>query len=69
VELSLKVYWREVDGEVDLSQLIDDVRVEEFELPAEGVAELRDCLIKSASILPPTSRTFKDWHVGLLLSK
>ena len=66
VKLSLKVFWREVSEEEELSQLLEDPGVEELVLPAEGVAELRDCLVGSADILPSSSRTFREWQVGLL---
>ncbi|TVY18502.1 Uncharacterized protein LARI1_G003140 [Lachnellula arida] len=61
--LAMKVFWKEVTEE-EAAELMDTV--EEVPLPSEAIQQVSACLHDSALLLPPSTRKFQGWDVGLL---
>lgn len=59
----MKVFWKEVTDE-EAAKLIDTV--EEVPLPTNAIQQISACLHDSALLLPPSTRKFQGWDVGLL---
>ena len=62
-KLAMKVFWKEVTEE-EAAKLMDTV--EEVPLPSEAIQQISACLHGSAVLLPPSTRKFQGWDVGLL---
>ncbi|TVY41732.1 Uncharacterized protein LOCC1_G004339 [Lachnellula occidentalis] len=62
-KLAMKVFWKEVT-EDEAAKLMDTV--EEVPLPSEAIQQISACLHDSALLLPPSTRKFQGWDVGLL---
>lgn len=62
-KLAMKVFWKEVTDE-EAAKLIDTV--EEVPLPTNAIQQISACLHDSALLLPPSTRKFQGWDVGLL---
>jgi hypothetical protein len=61
----MKVFWQEVSS-TETNAIVGRGNIEELLLPGQAIVELRHILKDSASILPPNTRTFQQWNVGLM---
>lgn len=62
---AIKAFWKLIPADT-ANKMRDSVGIEELPLPVNVIMEIRDDLSKNSSYLPPYSRKFQDWHVGLL---
>jgi hypothetical protein len=63
--LAMKILWKKVSTEAS-EALMESPGVEEVVFPTEAIVEIEMCLRNSAQLLPPSSRKFQEWNVGLL---
>lgn len=61
----MKVFWKHVD-DTAANTLMESDGTEEVSLPVDTILEIKASLRDSAKFLPPSSRKFQDWDVGLL---
>jgi hypothetical protein len=71
-----KILWREAEsssGSAEGDMEIDEGRLDRkalsqgyLEIPGEELGKLRECLERSAVVLPGAAREFLGWRVGVL---
>jgi hypothetical protein len=64
-KLAMKIFYQRSSA-LEANTLIERGNIEELRLPAESLVELMSTLQKSVQIIPPGSRKFREWDVGLL---
>lgn len=62
---AMKVFYQSVSS-TEAEALMAKEGVEEVLLPWEAILEIKKALGESKRCLPPGSRVFREWDVGLL---
>ena len=62
---AMKVMWQIQSGSAD-KEAKTSFRYESLSLPANLISPMQKALEDSQEMLPPSSRTFNEWKVGLL---
>jgi hypothetical protein len=63
--LAMKIFWKAITL-TEANTLADEESIELVSIPEETILEIKETLLQSAQFLPPSSRIFKCWDVGLL---
>lgn len=62
-----KIMWKEASLSTEPERLNAQTLAEgDVEVSSQELRELKECLSKSASLLPESGRTFQEWQVGVL---
>ncbi|RKF73959.1 hypothetical protein GcM1_241004 [Golovinomyces cichoracearum] len=62
---AIKVFWKVILNDMG-SKVRDSTGIEEIILPVDIVNEIEKILEENSLILPPSSRKYQEWSVGLL---
>jgi hypothetical protein len=61
----MKVFWKQISKLEDVLGK-NQHTLEQITIPGKLLEGIKESLETSRDLLPPSSKTFQDWHIGLL---